>query len=105
MSEGTLKKQIMSYLNTLPDAYFRVIQVRGIKGRRSLTTGVPDIIGTYFGRAVAIEVKLPGNKLSIEQNEFFQGWIKRGNGTAMVATDLGTVISALDLIRKDVKGI
>lgn len=100
--ESALKKQIMGYLEVLPGAFFKIIQVKGIRGRTSPTKGVLDIIGSYYGRAVAIEVKVGANQLELSQRAFVAGWTTRGQGHAIVARSLDDVTSGLQKIFQEV---
>lgn len=93
--EGLIKKQIMEWLSAQPNCYVRVIQIGGIRGRANSSKGVSDIIGTWKGYALAIEVKAKGGKLSSEQEEFMTAWNKRGQGIAIVAYSLEDVKKAL----------
>lgn len=65
--------------------------VREYKGKKRFTrfgqAGMPDIIGIYRGRFLAIEVKRPGNKATMEQQMFLDG-ISRMGGLAFVAFSL-----------------
>lgn len=56
--------------------------------------GVPDILGIFRGKPLAIEVKLPGNGPSKEQQEFISEFSWYG-GIAFVATSIEEVRKVL----------
>jgi len=58
--------------------------------------GVPDIIGIYGGRLLAIEIKTPKGKLSPQQNYFLKK-ISEAGGIAFVARSVEDVINNLGL--------
>jgi hypothetical protein len=89
--EGVIKKLIMDWLNAQPGCYARVITVAGFRGRKNVSKGVVDILGSWQGRALAIEVKQPGEKPTREQYEFLIGWVDRGKGIGIVAESLDDV--------------
>jgi len=53
--------------------------------------GKADILGVYKGRFLAIEVKRPSGKLSVDQYEFITA-INNAGGLAFVATSIDDVI-------------
>lgn len=60
------------------------------------TPGVPDIVGIYDGRFMAIEVKTERGKLSPHQEKFIQN-INAHGGIAFVARNIDDVIENLKL--------
>ena len=58
--------------------------------------GLPDLIGCFGGRFLAIEVKRKNGKVSPEQ-EAMIARINRAGGLAFVARDLETVIEKLGI--------
>ena len=84
MIESDIKRDIIAWLRAM-GAYARVIQVKGIKGRKSPTKGVSDIIAVWLGRFVAIEVKTPTGRISPEQQDFLDE-VTRAGGLSIVAT-------------------
>ena len=58
--------------------------------------GLPDLIGCFGGRFLAIEVKRKSGKVSPEQ-EVMIARINRAGGLAFVARDLETVIEKLGI--------
>jgi Holliday junction resolvase len=63
--------------------------------------GVPDILGCYRGRAIAIEAKTPAGHLSVKQKLFLKEWGEAG-GYSLVATSLASVKSFIEGIDKEV---
>jgi Holliday junction resolvase len=59
--------------------------------------GIPDILGCYRGRAVAIEVKTPAGRLSVKQERFLAQWRKAG-GYALVAQNVVEVKGLIESI-------
>ena len=63
MAESPIKRQIIQYLDQLPQACFMTRlsgSYRGLRGGRVINAGkngAPDIIGVYRGWGVAIETK------------------------------------------------
>lgn len=63
-------------------------------GKRYMPIGLKgkaDILGCYRGRFLAIEVKRPSGKLSVDQYEFITQ-INNAGGLAFVATSIDDVI-------------
>jgi Holliday junction resolvase len=63
--------------------------------------GVPDILGCYRGRAVAIEVKTPAGHLSVKQERFLTQWRDSG-GYTLVAQSVEEVRHLIDFIDMEV---
>jgi hypothetical protein len=66
------------------------------QGPMSYPKGIADILGCYQGRMLAIEVKRPGGRVSLEQKRF----IKRVNaegGIGFVAYSVDDVVERLKL--------
>ena len=74
-----LKKILASVVSEFPGFYFKVY------GNAYQRKGLPDIIGCYHGSFVAIEVKMPGGKLTELQADALDQ-IKKHGGIAIVAT-------------------
>jgi hypothetical protein len=98
--EGWVKKGIEEYLDILG-----IYAWRNNTGRRGKVSfgkvGSSDIIGIfdarwpdYAGHFLAIEVKAPGEKATLEQLQFLAEIAKRG-GVAFVATSVEDVIEHL----------
>lgn len=68
--EAKITKKIIDHLNTLPDTYaYKLFQGR-------FSGGNPDIDACSDGRAVKIEVKVPGNKPTPRQLAVMKRWEK-----------------------------
>lgn len=65
--------------------------------------GLPDIIGCYKGRFVAIEVKCPGNKPTLIQQHVI-GQIREAGGTVGVAYNVSQALSLLKTQRRKNNG-
>jgi Holliday junction resolvase len=81
MEESDIKREICDYL--IARGIFHWIQQAGrIPGRRargrSYMLGIPDVLGIYNGRLLAIEVKTHTGKASPEQIEFLTAARTRG---------------------------
>ncbi|UEX89710.1 VRR-NUC domain-containing protein [Staphylococcus ratti] len=78
MTESEIQKQIIEYLNKSECKVWRANAGMVRVGKRTLKLlpkGFPDIFGVRLkdGKFIAIEIKKPTGKLSIEQIEF-QDW-------------------------------
>ena len=84
-SEQTIQKQIVKYLESLPNSFVFVTIT-------SSKSGIPDIIACVNGLYVGIEVKKPG-KLDtvspIQQHQLAQ--IREAKGLALVASCVADV--------------
>jgi penicillin-binding protein-related factor A (putative recombinase) len=87
LSESSIQHSILDYLNRCPGWFVwrqssHAVFDPSIRGYRSPGTfefaGRSDIIGTYKGAIVAIEVKRPGEKLKREQRAFLERIHKLG---------------------------
>lgn len=81
--EGKIKRQILDWLE-MKKIFHWVYQSGKVPGRRLIRTGVPDILGAYKGRLLAIEVKAKTGKVSDEQMEFIYQ-VRMAGGIAFVA--------------------
>lgn len=72
MLEVQFKTKVLKHLKTLPDSFF-------IKISDKFIAGIPDIIGCYKGRFVAIELKVGNNKPTKIQF-FIMDLIKKAGG-------------------------
>lgn len=59
-----------------------------------MMSGLPDIIGCYRGRFIAVEVKMPGNKPSPVQERVIQK-IWDAGGSALVAHSVEEALKVL----------
>lgn len=88
------------------------VQARGNwhKGRPTeapdpLSEGVPDIIGALMGRAAAIELKRPGEKLRASQVLFGHEWMQAGGLWAVVCSLDGLIETLADFEKQIAEGI
>lgn len=98
--EGKIKNEILSWLQSLNNAFFWPIDSVGIwdpvkkiyRSKNSIfhIRGVSDILGVYQGKPVAIEVKTPTGRLSDHQKLFLTRFSYAG-GIALVARSLEDV--------------
>jgi hypothetical protein len=86
--EADITREIRGYLKMQGIPHYKQWQ-----GLGSLK-GVSDIIGCYFGRYFAIEVKAPGRGLSENQQGFIQ-WVNDAGGLAFVAHSVAEVAEKL----------
>jgi penicillin-binding protein-related factor A (putative recombinase) len=98
-TEKQIEKSILDALNYMPGCWAMKINNAGIQRIEDRfikvgVKGVPDIMGYYKGKFLAIEVKRPGKKATPEQKEFI---IKanQDNCIAFVADNLDYVKSYL----------
>ena len=89
-SEKDLTKAIRYLLKSQGIWHYKVL------GGFGTVKGIPDIIGCFGGRLIAIEVKTKRGKLSPEQ-EIHIDRINKAGGLAFVARDLDTVIEMLNI--------
>ena len=94
--EGDIKREIVDWLLCQPQCYVRTLQIAGIRGRANSSKGMSDLIGVWQGRALAIEVKKPGGRVSLEQSAFLEAW-KQAGGIAFVADCLEDVRRKLEM--------
>ena len=85
MKENDITTAIMRFLKTVPDL-FCWKEHGGMYG----TAGLPDIICSYRGRFVGLEVKAPGGKLTKLQ-ETMMTRIKAAKGNAFKVTSVEEV--------------
>ncbi len=106
MKEGDLQKQIIDYLllkgvvllriNSVSRGFTRAVTRCG-RGKES---GVSDLIGcTKEGRFIAVEVKLPGGRVSDEQKTFLDQ-VKTSGGIAILAYSVEDVVNSLELDKR-----
>jgi hypothetical protein len=92
--EGHVKKAIKDLLNmvkTKEPLWFSIIQDR-------YTSGLPDIIGCFWGLFFSIEVKREGGKVEPLQ-AYVKSQIDNSRGFAIVADSVETVQTMLRRIR------
>jgi hypothetical protein len=100
--EGAIKHEICNWLEIKQiqgKCLFWINQAGKIPGRinrsKYLRNGVPDILGSWEGRPLAIEVKTKTGKVSPEQKKFIEDALARG-WIAFVARSLDDVKQVLD---------
>lgn len=97
--ENAVKKDILEWLNFQAGrCMVFAIYNGGIRGRTlgmGRRKGIPDILGIWCNKPLAIEVKAPGGMASRDQLEFLDEWKKKG-GIGIVAESLYEVVSALN---------
>lgn len=81
MKESTLRKNVLNYLNSLP-------QCKAIKihGNAYTEAGTPDIMGCIEGRAFFLELKVPGKKPTAIQERRLREWKEAGAITGVVTS-------------------
>ena len=77
--EKSIADEILRYLNSLPCCHAEKIH-RGTYDLR----GTPDILGALNGRALALEVKRPGNDATPLQQYVMGKWAQAGAITGVV---------------------
>lgn len=90
--ESDLKRDIVAFLE-LNKIFCWKNHTSGIRGRKLGNNdgkGSADILGIYHGKFLAIEVKLPGGRVSVEQRLFLQ-LVKDHGGIAILAKSLEDV--------------
>ena len=90
-------KKILSYLR---EKGGRWVKIHG-GDNPFQEVGIPDILGCYRGRAVAIEAKTPAGQLSVKQRLFLKEWGEAG-GHILVATSLSHVMRFIENLDKEV---
>ena len=86
MSEATLERDILDYLNYMGGCFFRTHDAK----HRPCTPGMPDIVGVRNGQMWAIEVKQPGKKMT-ELQEDFLSRLRHCGARAFMATSITDV--------------
>lgn len=90
--EKSITAGILRYLNSLPGCY--ACKVHG----GPYMAGWPDIVGCYQGRALALEVKRPGNRATKLQLAVLRKWREAG-AVAGVVTSVEDVKELVSLIK------
>ena len=99
MSEAATQAEILVIVTALPTAMFwrqNVGTARDAGGRvvRFGLPGTPDILGTYQGRAIGIEVKSATGRQRPEQ-KLWQAQFERAGGLYILARSVDDVRQAL----------
>jgi Holliday junction resolvase len=72
-------------------------------GSAFMMAGLPDIVGVYRGRFLAIETKMPGGQPSIVQVRVM-GKIRYAGGAVMVAQSIKEAMTIIDEIDALISG-
>jgi len=78
MKERTIVQNILKFLNGLDECYARKIF------SSNFTANLPDIFCCFRGRAVILEVKRPGQKLTKLQDVELRRWLDAGGSASRV---------------------
>lgn len=90
--ETAVKKEIVAYLDTLPECWHVAYHNMGY-GKR----GVPDRLVCYRGRFLGLEIKAPGGKATAWQERCIEDIIIAG-GFAGVVRSVDDVRTLLDVV-------
>mgnify|MGYP003134333489 CR=1 FL=1 len=91
MLERDIVRSIRSYLNAIDGVF-----VWKTHGGQFGTAGEPDLIGSYKGKALGIEVKRPGKKATRLQDLFLKK-LQAAGATAFVACSIEDVKQKLNI--------
>jgi len=97
VTESTITGKILKYLNGLVGCYAR--KVPG----GFFSSGWPDIVGCYAGRAFLIEVKVPGNKPTALQDAELSRW-GAAKARTLVAYSVDDVVTFMNGYHDPTKG-
>jgi hypothetical protein len=64
-------------------------------GSEHMMAGLPDVIGVYHGRFIAVETKMPGGRLSRRQ-VYVISKIEEAGGAVVVAQSVAEALTVLD---------
>lgn len=87
--ESRLSQQIMTALRVRGAFVFKV------HGGPTMMIGLPDIVGTYKGRSIWLETKVPGGKKPTERQEYIHGQIRKAGGRIVVVRSVEEALSFL----------
>lgn len=90
MKESNIESDIVQYLNYMGCMAWRTHDAK----HRPCVAGMPDILAVRGGKLIAIEVKRPGRKLDMVQEDFLSR-LRHFGAKAFVATDLVDVQNEL----------
>ena len=97
VKESVITGKILKYLNGLIGCYAR--KVPG----GFFSSGWPDIVGCYAGRAFLIEVKVPGNKTTVLQDAELNRW-GAAKARTLVAYSVDDVVTFMSGYHDPTKG-
>lgn len=69
-----------------------------VHGSALMMAGLPDLIGVYHGRFIAVEVKMPGNTTSAIQDRVIDK-IRKAGGRVVVAYNVDDALKVLKATR------
>ena len=95
MTEKEIERQILDYLHTLPGCvawkHHQLIANKHRRRGKYEPKGIPDIIGVYRGRFIAIEVKRPKGGVVKQEQKLFIELLNKYGGLAFIATSVEDV--------------
>jgi len=97
VKESVITRKILTYLNGLLGCYAR--KVPG----GFFSSGWPDIVGCYAGRAFLIEVKVPGNKTTVLQDAELNRW-GAAKARTLIAYSVDDVVTFMSGYHDPTKG-
>lgn len=109
LTEKQIQDQMIEWLSLQRDVFVwrqnAGMSIRKTKGkshvfRAASIDGISDIIGMIGGHFLAVEVKRPGKKPTLNQEEFI-GRVKKYGGFALVSTSLGELRMQIEDIREE----
>ena len=104
ISEKSIESDILDWLNQQKHCFAFKINTTGVydptqqvfrKLGKFTLKGTSDVLGIWRGKPLAIEVKKPGGKLTLEQKAFIDKY-KKQDGVAFKADSLAQVIRNLE---------
>jgi hypothetical protein len=98
MAEKDIQSDIKDYLDKHPDVAWTVTTTQGrVRGKyRTAKTGMSDIIGQMkSGHFLAVEVKKPGEKPTVDQQSFLFD-VSNANGIAGYACSVEDTMEILN---------
>ena len=96
VTETEIRKEILDFLNSLPDCAVRAQQKHSKYRSNRTEKGWPDLSGYYRDKGLFIEVKKPGGTLTMEQMEFINRAKSFGH-IALFATSIADVRKGLGI--------
>jgi hypothetical protein len=91
MKESSIRSSIVKWLNSLPESHFEVSPPNSPTAKPDITGCLTAYTGHhYFGRYVAVEVKIPGKKPRLAQR-YAMDKLREAGAFCIVATNLEQV--------------
>jgi hypothetical protein len=97
-TEKQITNKILKHLRSVPYSKWSKIHQGGMSEK-----GVPDIVGCFQGRYVAIEVKRPGKHPTPMQADYLQG-IKAAGGVAWCVHSVSELLDLMTGLALDEEG-